>query len=187
MTSSRIRAKRHLEITTATMNLCLQKGLDSVSIRDITSACNLTSASFYTHFKSRSDLFRHMFLGGYQDYGKDLKQISETCDNPLSGIFAMISYLCRKHDDDTARFRFLLLNQHHGLAFVGADNPHNPIAILSELVHQHTHNNATFKAIAVAGVLVQTATALLYGRLKGAMSHYEQMMIKTVQAILIDT
>jgi hypothetical protein len=74
------------------------------------------------------------------------------------------------------RFRFLLLTQHGGLANIKPDDPSNPVDALQRMIAdaiaggELRQRNAALLAAMIVGVVVQTATFVLYGRVQASMS-----------------
>ena len=47
------------------MRLCVARGVDAVSVRDIAAACAMKPSNLYAHFASRDALLRELFRDGY--------------------------------------------------------------------------------------------------------------------------
>ena len=83
--------------------------------------------------------------------------------------------ICRLHDTDTDRFRFLVMTQHGYLSSVPRDD-RNPVEVICRAVAAAMDSGEIPKrepdlmALAIIGILVQPATGRLYGRLTGGLT-----------------
>jgi hypothetical protein len=83
---------------------------------------------------------------------------------------AMVRVICALHAEDELLFNFLLLTQHGFLRRIPVAD-HNPVEIICRSVAaamaagEIPTGNATLVAGAIIGIIVQTATLKLYGRL----------------------
>lgn len=165
--------KRDLIKSEAT-RLFVAHGVDAVSVRDIAAACEMKASNLYAHFASKDALVAELFREGYADYGAVLAEAAAGAEPFRVRLARMIRAICRLHDEDAVRFRFLILTQH---AFLG-DVPHddsNPVEIICRAVAAAMETNEIpsrepeLMAMAVIGIIVQPATACLYGRLDGGL------------------
>ena len=149
------------------MRLFVERGVDAVSVRDIADAVGMKPSNLYAHFHSREDLVRELFAEGYAEYGRQLRDVRGR--GFAERLAAMIHLICRLHDEDTTRFRFLLLSQHAALAGSGAED--SPIDVVQDAVRHAMETNellpgdpAVLTAM-VVGIVLQAATFRMYGRL----------------------
>jgi AcrR family transcriptional regulator len=165
--------KRELIKVQAT-RLFVEHGVDAVSVRDIAAACEMKPSNLYAHFASRDALVAELFHEGYGEYGDIMANIAISPDPFRIRLERLIREICRLHDNDTVRFRFLVLNQHGFLHNVDR-NPRNPVEVICQAVadamdsDEIPRREADLMALAIIGLIVQTATGLLYGRLTGGM------------------
>lgn len=157
------------------MALFAAQGLDAVSVRDIAAAVGMKPPNLYAHFPSREALVAELFTEGYAAYGQALRDAAGQGGDFATRLDAMVRRICALHDADTARFRFLLLTQHPGLAAFGA-HPDNPVELVQALVAgamaagEIPPGNAALVTAGIVGLVVQSATFLLYGRLTGGLA-----------------
>ncbi len=156
------------------LRLFVEHGIDAVSVRDIAEACAMKAPNLYAHFESRDALLAELFREGYAEYGAMLADAAAT-PGPFRGrLEQMIRTICRLHDEDTIRFRFLILTQHAFLPAIPQDD-RNPVEIVCRAVAaameagEIPRREADLMAMAVIGMIVQPATAHLYGRLPGGL------------------
>jgi AcrR family transcriptional regulator len=165
--------KRELIKAQAT-RLFVEPGVDAVSVRDIAAACDMKPSNLYAHFASRDALVAELFHDGYGEYGDIMANIA-TSPGPFSKrLERLIREICRLHDRDTIRFRFLVLTQHGFLQNVERTE-RNPVEVICHAVAEAMasgeipRRETELMGLAIIGLIVQPATGLLYGRLTGGL------------------
>lgn len=152
------------------LKLFAARGVDAVSIQDIASACDMAKPNLYAHFKSKDDLVRDLFEQGYRDYGRMMTEAVESGGPFRRKLDRLVRLICRLHDEDNPRFRFIVMTQHANLPDVPIDET-NPIEIIVRLVAaamaagEIPQRSAELVAAGIVGLVVQPATFLLYGRI----------------------
>jgi AcrR family transcriptional regulator len=176
-------SKRDLIKSEAT-RLFVAHGVDAVSVRDIAAACDMKASNLYAHFASKDALVSELFREGYAEYGSILAEAAGGTDPFSVRLDRLIRAICRLHDEDNVRFRFLILTQHAFLREVPHDE-HNPVEIICRAVAaavtagEIPRREPELMAMAVIGIIVQPATALLYGRLTGGLLERADDIIAT--------
>lgn len=156
------------------LRLFAERGVDAVSVRDIAAACDMKAPNLYAHFASKEELAFALFREGYGEYGDILAAAAGGAGPFRRRLDRMMREICRLHDTDTDRFRFLVMTQHGYLATVPRDE-RNPVEAICRAVAaameagEIPKREAELMAMAVIGILVQPATARLYGRLTGGL------------------
>ena len=163
--------KREL-IKTEALRLFVERGVDAVSVRDIAAVCAMKPSNLYAHFASRDALVAELFHDGYAAYGEIMTEIA-ACPGPFRmRLEALVREICRLHDEDTVRFRFLVMTQHGFLHHVERTD-RNPVEVICRAVAEAMEageipsREAELMAMAIIGLIVQPATGILYGRLNG--------------------
>ena len=135
----------------------------------------MKAPNLYAHFASKEELAFELFREGYAAYG-DLIAAAASGDAPFRvRLDRMMRTICRLHDTDTDRFRFLVMTQHGFLAVVPRDE-RNPTEAICRAVAaamdagEIPRREPALMAMAVIGIMVQPATARLYGRLSGGLT-----------------
>jgi AcrR family transcriptional regulator len=156
------------------MRLFVEHGVDAVSVRDIAAACAMKPSNLYAHFASREALVAELFHAGYAAYGEVMAGIAATPGPFRVRLEALVREVCRLHDEDNVRFRFLVMNQHGFLDQVDyADR--SPVEIICGVVAagmaagEIPSREPELMAMAIIGLIVQPATGILYGRLPGGL------------------
>ena len=167
-------SKRAL-IKAEAMRLFVEHGIDAVSVRDIAAACAMKPSNLYAHFASREALIAELFYEGYDAYGEILAGLVTVKTPFRSRLETMVREICRLHDQDNIRFRFLVMSQHGFLRHV-EPTPRNPVEIICRAVAgameagEIRKGEPELAALALIGLIVQPATGLLYGRLTGGLT-----------------
>jgi len=166
--------KREL-IKAQAMRLFVEHGVDAVSVRDIAAACAMKPSNLYAHFASREALVAELFHDGYAAYGDILAEIAGRAGPFRVRLEWLVREICRLHDEDNVRFRFLVMTQHGFLHHV-ARTERNPVQVICHAVEtamaegEIPRREPELMAMAIIGLIVQPATGILYGRLKGGLA-----------------
>jgi AcrR family transcriptional regulator len=165
--------KRDL-IKAQAMRLFVEHGVDAVSVRDIAAACDMKASNLYAHFVSKDALVAGLFHEGYAEYGALLAEAAAGSGPFRLRLDHMVRAICRLHDEDNVRFRFLIMTQHGFLRDVARDE-RNPVEVICRAVAgameagEIPRREPELMAMALIGLIVQPATARLYGRLQGGL------------------
>ena len=172
------------------IRLFAERGVDAVSVRDIAAACDMKAPNLYAHFASKEALAFDLFRDGYGEYG-DILAAAAAGGAPFRiRLDRMMREICRLHDTDTDRFRFLVMTQHGFLTRVPRDE-RNPVEVICRAVAaameagEIPRREPELMALAVIGIIVQPATARLYGRLSGGlMERADELVAMAWRALL---
>jgi len=154
--------------------LFAERGVEAVSVAEIAAACDMAKPNLYAHFASKEQLVRDLFAQGYHDYGRQMAAAVGGADPFPAKLDRLVRLICRLHDEDRLRFRFILMRQHAHLREITIDEE-NPMEIVVRLVEgamldgQIPSCNAELVAAAIVGLVIQPATFLLYGRIGTAL------------------
>ncbi len=157
------------------LKMFAERGVDAVSVQDIATACDMAKPNLYAHFRSKDDLVRDLFEQGYRDYGRQMNEVVSAEFTFSERLNRLVRLVCRLHDEDHLRFRFLLMSQHANLpgARLGETNP---VEIVIRLVTdamaagEIPARDPVLVAASIVGLVLQPATFLQYGRLQGPLS-----------------
>jgi AcrR family transcriptional regulator len=164
------------------MRLFVEHGVDAVSMRDIADAAGLKAPSLYAHFRSREELVSDLFFANYAAYGASIAEPAAAHLIFRDKVAAIVRTICHLHEEDRLLFDFLLLTQHGYLRRVARDE-RNPVEIICRTVSAAMHageisdGDPTLLAGAIIGVLVQTATFRLYGRMTDGLKAHEDALV----------
>jgi AcrR family transcriptional regulator len=157
-------------IKTEALRLFAARGVDAVSVQDIATACAMAKPNLYAHFKSKDELVHALFEEGYREYGRQMTEAVDAGGPFRRKLERLVHLICRLHDEDSARFRFVIMTQHANLPHARLAGA-NPVEIVIQLVRAGMEageipaRHPELIAAAIIGLVVQPATFLQYGRL----------------------
>jgi AcrR family transcriptional regulator len=157
------------------LRLFAERGVDAVSVQDIATACDMAKPNLYAHFKSKDELVSDLFAEGYREYGQLIGQAAAGGGPFRQKLDRVVRLICRLHDEDTLRFRFIVMTQHANLRNVVIDEA-NPVESVVRLVAaamvagEIPARDPELVAAGIVGLVVQPATFLLYGRIGGTLA-----------------
>jgi len=163
------------KVDRAAVALFAARGFDGVSIADIALAAGVSQGALYRHYPSKDELAWALFSTAYLAMTAELDQIRAERDGFESRLAAMIGRFCALYDDDPAQFRFMLLAQHNLLARL-AEGTRTPVEAVLDCLKDGIKSgqlaaiDPALGTAAIMGVVLQTATFHLYGRITGPLS-----------------
>jgi AcrR family transcriptional regulator len=164
-----------VKIERAALELFAANGFDGVSIADIANAAGVSQGALYRHYVSKEELAWTLFSTAYLRTGEELDAIRTRRPGLEAGIAAMVAHFCALYDADPALLRFMLLTQ-HGLLPRIARGSRTPVDAIADLVgdavteQQLKPVDPAMGAAVIMGVVLQSVTFHVYGRLAGALS-----------------
>lgn len=159
----------------AALALFVAHGVTETSVRDLARAAGIAEGTLYRHYTSKDELVADLFTSNYAVFAARLSAILASVPGFAARLEAVVAEFCRFHDANPTLFRFLLLIQHQALPRV-EDGPGNPVWVLHGMVERGMADgevamaDAAFATAIILGILLQPATALVYGRLAGPLS-----------------
>jgi AcrR family transcriptional regulator len=161
----------------AALSSFVKKGITETSVGDLARAAGIAEGTLYRHYASKDDLVADLFISNYENFGRRIREMQEKRASFKGKLKAVIGEVCRFYDADPVLFRFLLLVQHQGLPRVtyGRDNPVSIIQAMIEAAIQSraiTLDDASFGTAMIFGLVLQPATAIVYGRMEAPLSRY---------------
>jgi AcrR family transcriptional regulator len=163
-------AETRERIEAQALRLFVERGVAETSIRDIAQAVGIADGALYRHFPSKDALVGHLFTANYVRFAEELERLQAAAPDCRAKLTAMIGGFCRFFDGDTVLFRFLLFVQHGQLAKISSEVP-TPVDVVRRVLEKAMARREIAKrdpALATAwvfGIVLQTATAAIYGRL----------------------
>lgn len=159
----------------AALALFVARGVTETSVRDLALAAGIAEGTLYRHYTSKDDLVADLFTSNYAAFAARLGTIIAATAGFAARLEAVVSEVFRFHDADPTLFRFLLLVQHQALPRVpeGGDNP---VSVIEAMVEQAVRDGEiTLPDVAlgtamILGLMLQPATAVVYGRLAPPLS-----------------
>lgn len=161
---------RH-RIETAALRLFVERGADGTSIRDIAGAAKVAEGALYRHYASKDALVAKLFAANYARFAAELEEAQRAEGIGKAKVRAMVAAFYRFFDADPVLFRFLLFVQHDQLARL-PDNAATPVTVLQDVMtgaierREIPRRDPALAAAWVMGLVLQTATFAVYGRVK---------------------
>jgi AcrR family transcriptional regulator len=162
------------KVERAAVDLFAAKGFDGVSIADIAAAAGVSQGALYRHYPSKEELAWVLFSTAYLRTGEELDRIRTGGADFEAAVTAMIAHFCALYDEDPALFRFMLITQHGFLPRIPSGS-RTPVDAVADLVGDAVAKNRLrpidppLGAAVIMGVILQSATFHIYGRLGGSL------------------
>lgn len=159
------------KIHQAALDLFVRQGVTETSVRDLAQAAGIAEGTLYRHYASKDDLVADLFVSNYAAFAARLCAL-RAIDGLRARLDALAAEVFGLHDADPTLFRFLLLVQHQALPRTG-DGDDNPVSVLHGMIAEAiaegevTITESRLATAMVLGLLLQPATAVVYGRLDG--------------------
>lgn len=170
-------------IKRSALALFVENGVDGTGVREIAKAAGITEGAIYRHFKGKDALVWTLFADSYAAYGEKLSALQQGESGTAAKLDAMVRGFCSFFDDDETLFQFLLLVQHGQLAKV-PDTLRTPVQVVEDVIAAGIEAgdvgvaDATAATACVFGIVLQTATFKIYGRLPGSMKSRADALVK---------
>jgi AcrR family transcriptional regulator len=163
-----------IKVERAAVDLFAAKGFDGVSISDIAVAAGVSQGALYRHYPSKEELGWALFSTAYLRTGEELDRIRTGGAEFERALTAMIAHFCALYDEDPALFRFMLITQHGFLPRIPSGS-RTPVDAVADLVGDAVEKkrlkpmDPALGAAVIMGVILQSATFHIYGRLGGSL------------------
>jgi AcrR family transcriptional regulator len=163
------------KVERAAVDLFAANGFDGVSIADIAAAAGVSQGALYRHYPSKEELAWALFSTAYLRTGEELDRIRTGEAEFEAGVTAMTAHFCALYDEDPALFRFMLITQHGFLPRIPSGS-RTPVDAVADLIGDAVSKNRlrpidpALGAAVIMGVILQSATFHIYGRLSGSLS-----------------
>jgi len=162
------------KVERAAVDLFAANGFDGVSIADIAAAAGVSQGALYRHYPSKEELAWTLFSTAYLRTGEELDRIRTGAAEFEAAVTAMVAHFCALYDEDSALFRFMLITQHGFLPRIPSGS-RTPVDAIADLVGDAVAKkrlkpiDPALGAAVIMGVILQSATFHIYGRLGGPM------------------
>lgn len=162
------------KVERAALGLFAASGVAGASIAEIAAAAGVSQGALYRHYPSKEALAAGLFEAGYRRMTAGLAALRASRAGFAERIEAMVAQFCALYDRDPALFRFMLMAQHDVLP--GIDEAHPTPAWVIEATIADAVAAGELGPVApgdgaavVMGVVLQTATFHVYGRIGGTL------------------
>lgn len=162
--------KTRESIEKAAIALFVEKGIAGTSIRDIAGAAGVSEGALYRHFEGKEVMARTIFQSRYLDLTERLDDVVREGRGLRGRLFNMIELFADLFDDDPVLFSFLLLTQHEHLTAL-PKGVRTPLIVIQDVLVEAAEagetriGNPELATATVMGIVLQTATFRVYGRI----------------------
>jgi AcrR family transcriptional regulator len=160
------------KVERAALTLFAANGVAGASIAEIATMAGVSQGALYRHYPSKEALAAGLFEAGYRRTTAGLAALRASRAGFAERIEAMVAHFCALYDRDAALFRFMLMAQHDVLP--GIDDAHPTPAWVIEATVADAVAAGELGAVepaagaaVVMGVVLQTATFHVYGKIVG--------------------
>jgi AcrR family transcriptional regulator len=168
-------SKTRERIETTALRLFVEKGVAGTTIRDIALAADVSEGALYRHYAGKDELVWVLFAQHYGAFAATLDVLQGAAKGLRAKLDAMVAGFCQLFDSDRTLFRFLLLVQHGQVEKITPAMA-NPVEIVRTAIAAALQRreippiDPDLATAIVMGIVLQTATFQIYGRLQGTMT-----------------
>ena len=174
-------------IESAAVQLFVEKGVAETTIRDIAQAVGLSEGALYRHYVSKEQLVWLLFERHYVEFAGHLLALAQAESTAKGKLGAMIRGFCQAHDENPARFRFMLFVQHGQLSRLAPGTP-TPVDAVRGVLAQAIQSgelpaqDADLATSLVFGVVLEPAQFAAYGRLSSELQPMSDRLVSAAWA-----
>lgn len=182
-TSTRKRLER------CALTLFVEKGISATTIKDIAKSADIAEGTLYRHYTSKDELAESLYVKAYEEITSEIKKSAEKYPALKLKLKAMVSFFCKKYDDDSILFNYLLLAQHHQMQIL-RDKEYSAHAQLLPLIleaikkKELPKRDADFYVSIVLGIILQAALSRVYDRIKRTMAEDAEDLVNAISNAL---
>lgn len=172
------------------LRLFVERGITETTIRHIASAANIAEGTMYRHFSSKEELAWEIFSKNFLGFSRELDRVQDAEKGVRDKLDKTIRFICAYFDEDPILFSYLFLFALHGqVRRVSEEMPH-PMVILQKVLadgmrrKEIKKRDSNVAAALVAGILLQTATSIVYGRINKKMTSLADELINASWMVL---
>ena len=163
-------------IERAALKRFVEQGIEETSIRQIAETAHISLGAMYNHFKSKEELARELFLGGWNEIGEELRRRAAAQPRFADKMHAMIEYVFNRYDEDSLLVSYIFTSRHQHLQDVRATrgNPYMVFRLVIADAMRKGHiprGDLDLKTALVVGGVIQAIDSRILSRLKGALAN----------------
>ncbi|MBL8672088.1 MAG: TetR/AcrR family transcriptional regulator [Alphaproteobacteria bacterium] len=176
-------------IRASALALFVSDGLKETTTKAIAAASGISEGAIYRHYESKDALARDLYLLHYAQLAEGLRAATAGETAFAARWRAIVVLLCRLFDEQNHAFRYLLLGQHQHLDAVSkaVDSPVETLrGFVAEAVERAeiARRDPDLATAMALGLVITTATFVLYGQLEGPLSRWADEVAKAGLRVL---
>ncbi len=177
------------KIEEAAISLFARQGIQETSTRDLAAGAGVAEGSLYRHFPSKDALVKALFDKHYSELAEHWDALARQKTDPRDKLSYILRDICKLHDEEPDRFRFLLLTQHQALPYAG-QNGKTPVSVLFDIISEGLEKGVFREASPdlmtafVLGLITQPAVFMIYKRLDASMFSIREELVNSALACL---
>jgi AcrR family transcriptional regulator len=109
---SRRKRETHDKLLRAAFELIAERGVDAVTIQEITEAADVGFGSFYNHFESKDAIYEEVFRVVFESFGEALDRLTESIADPAEVIAVCVRHTIERARREPLWGRFFLREGH---------------------------------------------------------------------------
>ena len=180
------------KIERAAVTLFARSSIDGVSTKQIAQAAGVSEGALYRHYSGKDALARTLMMNEHNNIAALLRSVHET-PGPLSQkVGAIVDQYCVAADEDWDLFSYYLLHFHRFALNKNAQaNDDSPMKAAIDIIKAAQVNGEmpsgepALRAAMALGVVLQTATAKVYGQMPGPLTPRAPYFRAAVLAVLL--
>lgn len=164
-------------IERAALKNFVEKGIAETSIRDIAGTAGISLGAMYNHYASKEDLAWDLFIGGWAEIARDLRERIRDHDTLATKLRAMIRYVFARFDEDWEFVTYVFVSRHLHLQRVHPARV-NPYTVFRMVIRegmrrgQMPKSDPDLATSLVMGAIIQAIDSRILTRLKGPLRAY---------------
>lgn len=176
-------------IEEAAIHLFAEQGIQETSTRDLAARAGVAEGSLYRHFPSKNAMVKALFDKHYSGLAERWDGLAHQESDPREKLSVILRDICKLHDEEPERFRFLLLIQHQALPLGGLAGK-TPVSVLHGIIAEGAKSgifrrtDPNLMTAFIMGLITQPPVFMIYGRLENSMSAITEDLVEAALACL---
>lgn len=164
-------------IERAALKHFVERGVGETTIRDIAKTAKVSLGAMYNHFESKEELAWQLFINGFAQTGRRLREHANAQATLPEKLRAMIGFTFRRFDEDPLLLTYVFASRHLHLSRVppSGDNPYFVFrTVIANAMNQKAipATDPDLAASLVIGAVIQAIDSRILGRLKGKLANH---------------
>lgn len=175
------------KITLGAVQMFVKHGVAGTTTREIALCAGVAEGSLYRYFPSKDELAWQIFSDYHQHVATCLAESAKDEKTVEQQVHALVSCFFKLADENWLMFQYYLTAQHMFMHRIdnSKNNPYQVIiSIIIQKKNEEPSENIKITAAMAMGAVQQVALNKLYGRIKGNLFKYVELVTDTVYQIV---